>query len=150
MRTQKQTWRINAVLVAAGFILLVAGCTSTSHVMVGKKRPPISPVAVKVYWDPPAEYEKIAILDSSSEWSFKLTQQGQMNAVIERLKKEAAKLGANGVLLQDVDTRYIRTGTLASGTAEFADTPRPEYGSSFEGSAPVKVARGIAIHVKKE
>jgi hypothetical protein len=47
----------------------LAGCVS-SHVLVGTPRPPISPEQVKVYLHPPAKYEEIALLDTSSRASF--------------------------------------------------------------------------------
>jgi hypothetical protein len=85
---------------AVGAILTLAfltGCAS-SHVIVGKVRPPISPDQVQIYLHPPAgKYEEIALLDSSSRNSFSFTAQGKTNAVIIRLKAEAAKLGANGI-----------------------------------------------------
>jgi hypothetical protein len=77
----------------------IAGC-ATSHVMIGRARPPISPDQVQIYLHPPStNYEEIALLDTSSKGSFSITAQGKTNAVIDRLKAEAAKLGANGILL---------------------------------------------------
>src|SRR5271166_1867428 len=83
-------------------LLSVCGCV-TSHVIVGKVRPPIAPDQVQLYLHPPAtKYEEIALLESSSKNSFSFTAQGKTNAVIERMKNDAAKLGANGILLEGV------------------------------------------------
>jgi hypothetical protein len=68
--------------------------------MIGQARPPISPDQVQIYLHPPsAKYVEIALIDSSSRSSLAVTAQGKTNVVMERLKAEAAKLGANGILL---------------------------------------------------
>jgi hypothetical protein len=73
---------------AAGLlaVLTLAACT-TSHVLVGARRPAISPGEVHLYLRPPAKYDEVALLSSSSRASFALTAQGRSDAVIERLKK---------------------------------------------------------------
>jgi hypothetical protein len=88
-----------ATLIA---LAALSGC-ATSHVMVGQARPPISPDQVQIYLHPPAgKYLEIALLDTSSRSSFAITAQGKTNVVMNRLKAEAAKLGANGILLEGV------------------------------------------------
>jgi hypothetical protein len=57
-------------LLAPLLVLSLGACVS-SHVIVGKVRPPISPDQVQIYLHPPAtKYEEIAVLDSSSRNSF--------------------------------------------------------------------------------
>lgn len=90
---------MNNILRVVAFCLLLGGC-ATSHVLVGTQRPEIDPGLVRIYIDPPTQFEKVAILETSSEGSFALTNQQKTNKVIERLKEEAASLGANGVLIQ--------------------------------------------------
>ena len=80
------------------FILLL-GCASSSSILIGKARLPISPDDVKLYIKPPSKYDEIAILGSSSRSSWAVTDQGKMNVAIQRLKEEAAKIGANGILI---------------------------------------------------
>src|ERR1700689_4757382 len=93
----------------------LSGCVS-SHVIVGKVRPPISPDQVQLYLHPPAgKYEEVALLDSNSRQSFSFTAQGKTNVVIERLKAEAAKLGANGILLNGVTDQAA--GSVGTGVA---------------------------------
>src|SRR3954452_9513336 len=104
--------RIKAALVIA--ILAFTGACTTSHVMIGKARPPISPEQVVIYTRPPENpYEEIARIDTSSQGSFSFTAQGKTDAVIRRLKEEAVKLGANAVLLEGIvnqASRSIGTG----------------------------------------
>ena len=81
-------------------VLLLVACATTSHVITGKTRTPIDPSQVTVYSSAPPNYEEIAVIDATSRSSLSFGDQKKMDAVIDRLKKEAASLGANGVLLQ--------------------------------------------------
>ena len=121
----------------AVFSILALACAS-SHVLVGTPRPPIAPDQVKLYLHPPAKYEEIALLDASSERSFAITDQGKMNKVIERLKAEAAKLGANGILLQ------------GTGTETTSSVVTPADGSAMVIPDSYKTGKGIAIFVIHE
>ncbi len=56
------------------------------------------------------------LLQTSSRGAFALTAQARMDKVIERLKKEAASLGANGILIQAV-------GEQSSGTSVITGVP---------------------------
>ena len=134
-----------AISFALLCVLLVSGCASTHHVLLGQPRPAISPDLVKVYQVPPKRYEEIARLDSSSAVGF--GTQGQTNAAIERLAREAAKLGANGVLLLGVDT----TGSPVSMGVGGGSYGR-HGGASVGFGIPTaqRRAAGIAIHVIEE
>ena len=81
---------------------LSAGCASTSKVMLGPARAPIAAESVQVYVEPPARFEEIARLETDSPIGFGTP--GQTDSAIARLRREAAALGANGVLLLGVDT----------------------------------------------
>jgi hypothetical protein len=106
-----------SLIVLIAITVILAGCVS-SHVMVGTPRPPISPDQVRVYLHPPeGKYEEIAMLDTSSRGSFAITAQGKTNKVIERLKEEAAKMGANGLLLQGVGDQAAGSVGFGSATA---------------------------------
>ena len=123
-------------------LLAVTACASTHKVMLGAARPAIAPSQVQVYQVPPKRYTEIARIDASSAAGF--GTQGQTNAAIDRLVQEAAKLGANGVLLLGVDTvgspvsfgvgagSYGRHGGVSLGTG----VPTAQ-----------RRAAGIAIHV---
>jgi hypothetical protein len=135
------------VAVAALAAITMAGC-QTSHVLVGHARPPISPEQVVVYLHPPAEkYEEIALLDTSSKGSFAITAQGKTNAVIERLKKEAASLGANGILLSGIGDQA--TGSVGSGFGSATSSGSSAFGIGFGSSSTVyqKKGDGLAIYV---
>jgi hypothetical protein len=128
-------------------LLSVAGCV-TSHVIVGKVRPPISADQVQLYLHPPAlKYEEIALLESSSKHSFSFTAQGKSDAVIQRMKNDAAKLGANGILLQGVGDKA--TGSVGTGIGGATGAGNSVVGIGFNSSGTVfvKSGTGIAIYV---
>ena len=80
---------------------LLAGCASASHVMISDPRPPIAVEQVRVYVQPPqTRYVEIALLDASTG-EFTYGAQNRDTTLMNRLRSEAAKLGANGVLLQE-------------------------------------------------
>ena len=147
MKNAKKSATIVALIIAVTVAFVLVSCSSTSHVIVGKTRPPILPGDVKVYMKPPARYEEVALLESSSKNSWSITDQGKTDKAIQRMKEEAAKLGANGVLLRGVSDRYA--GDTSTGSAVGTS------GSSGVGvgfSAPVydKAASGVAIYVVQE
>lgn len=128
---------ISAVL-AASFLV---GCASSS-VLVGKARPPIAVSEVKLYLTPPKKFEEIALLQSSSQSSLTFSDQSKMDAVIKRLKEEAAKVGANGVLLRSTGDQpggSIGLGTMNGG-----------FGLGTGIALMHKAGSGVAIHVIEE
>ena len=76
-------------------------------------RAPISPALVKVYSSPPPHFEEIAVLNASSKSMFNAGGQRTTDKVVERLKVEAAQLGANGVILDDFN--QTQSGSLGTG-----------------------------------
>ena len=95
-------------------ILLLISCHPVSHIVVGKKREATNPTDVKVYLDYPESYEKIALVDAGSNFSFKdpvilFAWQSKMNKALERLKVEAASLGANGILIVNTDNKTYQS-----------------------------------------
>ncbi len=132
------------------FVLALAAC-ATSHVMIGKARPPISPEEVQVYFSPPpGHYEQIARLDTSSQGSFAFTAQGKTDAVIKRLKIEAAKLGANGVLLQGMGEEP--SGSVGTGGARESYSSNGSVGGGIGLNFGMtrKVGGGVAIYVEPQ
>lgn len=135
-----------ALLAAAG---LLAACANTSHVITGKPRAAIDPAQVVLYANPPAKYEEIALIDASSQMSFAFGDQKKMDAVIVRLKKEAASLGANGVLLQGTGSGGGGVGT-GVGIGTGIGGGGVGIGTGLSLSSPSKTGRGLAIHVPAE
>jgi|SRR5580658_8007722 hypothetical protein len=128
-------------MVLATLSVLVA-CAS-SHVLVGTPRAPIPADQVKIYLNPPAQYEQIALLNTSSRGSFALTAQGKTDKVIARLKDEAARLGANGILLQGVGDR--QSGSVGTGFGAASGHVGIGVGTSV--GTYQKTGNGVAIYV---
>jgi len=139
-----------SALAAALAFAALSGC-ATSHVMVGQARPPISPEQVQIYLHPPAnKYVEIALLDTSSRGAFAITAQGKTNVVIDRLKAEAAKLGANGILLEGVGDQA--GGSVGTGFGSTTATGHSAFGVGFGSSSTVyhKKGDGLAIYVEPD
>jgi len=130
-------------------IVALVGCATTSHVITGKPRAPIDPSHVTLYSSAPPKYEEIAVIEASSQSSFSFGDQKKMDAVIERLKKEAASLGANGVLLQ-------RTGwdggggSVGAGVSTGVGGGGVSIGTGIFTTSANKTGRGLAIYVPQE
>ena len=101
--------------------------------MTGEARPPIDPNEVRIYLDPPSEYETIGLVEASSD--VELSSQAALDRAINELKKQAAKIGANGVL-------------LFSATSESSGmTGYSSEGAFYAVDSEKKVAKGKAILV---
>ena len=96
------------ILLLISFFLTKA-CYPVSHVIIGDTQAALDYTNVKIYNDYPDTYEKIAIIEASSDLAFKdfsieFTHQQKTNKALERLKKEAGSLGANGIVIQSIAT----------------------------------------------
>ena len=132
-----------------GLALLSAGCASTSKVMLGPARPAIAPEQVRVYFaPPPSSYVEIALLETSSG-GFTYGEQNKMNAVLDKLRVEAAKLGANGVLFQGTEQGYSGGSSVGVGVGggRFGGRSHVGGGVGVSISPTPKYARGVAIYL---
>ena len=139
--------RVTALLIAAALACAAAACSTSSHVLIGTARPAIAPESVRVYYTPPPKYEEIATVHASSQGSLALTSQQNMDKAIQRMKLEAAKVGANGILLQNVyDTQG---GSLGAGVGNTSYGPGSAVGVGVGGAFALtnKAVQGLAIYV---
>ena len=133
------SFRIATAMFAA---MLVAGCASSSKVMLGQARAPVDPAQVQVYRTAPSGAQEIAQLESKSAVGF--GTQGQTDAAVARLKREAAALGANGIVL---------IGVGSSGSPVGMSVGAGSYGRHSGGGLSMgipttqKQAAGVAIYV---
>ena len=135
------------ILTAALLALTLAAC-ATSHIMTGQARAPIDPAQVRVYFDPPpAGYEEIALLETRSG-AFTYGEQNKSDQVIEKLRIEAAKLGANGVLFQGTSDSWGGSGvSVGAGAGRYGGSSFSSGGIGVSISPTQKYARGVAIFV---
>ena len=111
----------------------MVSCASGSAIVTGTKRAPSEPSLVMLYSEPPAKFEVIGIVNASSDSGW--TEQGSIDYAVLELKNQAAKLGANGVLLGTAgDSSYTIIG--GQGT-----------GNSYAIPVTVKNVTGKAIYV---
>jgi hypothetical protein len=136
--------RLNTLVYCA---VLLTACATSSHVLVGTQRPPIAPESVRVYLQPPPQFEQIATISASSQGSLALTSQQNMDKAIERMKNEAAKLGANGVLLQGVQDQQTGAIGLGGGNTSYSGNSATGVGVGGSFGLTNKVTQGIAIYV---
>jgi hypothetical protein len=145
-----------AIIGSAGLVLgllLIAtlGACVTSQVMVGNARPPIAADQVRIYTETPTQkFEKIAILESSSKRSFSFTSQGKTEAVIDRLRRAAGKLGANGLLLQGMDDQAGGSVGGSVGTTSYSNHGIIDLGVMGFTPGTQKWGNALAIYVPPE
>ena len=137
---------MNLTRVALPLLLacLVGGCASTSRVMLGQAYAPTDPAQVRIYTTPPPGSVEIAQLESSSAVGF--GTQGQTDAAVARLKREAAALGANGVVLMGVGSTPS-AGGMSVGAGSFGSNVAGGIGIGIGIPTTQKRAAGVAILV---
>lgn len=84
------------------FSFLIFSCASGTVLVTGTQRPATNADEVVVYTEAPEKYEVIGIVTASSDAGW--TAQGSLDYAIAELKKQAAKIGANGVIVESVGT----------------------------------------------
>ena len=89
-------------LFLALFALILGGCTSTNSVLLGGTGtyPELAPHDVRVFLreaDVPGEYERIALVTAKSDAGW--TDEADL---IRAMRKRAARLGANGIIVGEV------------------------------------------------
>lgn len=131
---------------------LLAACAASHVTMIGEARPAISPSAVRVYTTPPRHYEQIALINSSGGTSWLFPDRESLDTAIQRLRSEAAAVGANGVLLQEVYDEPAGGLSIGVGGFGFGGGRHHFYGGG--GGATVgsplinKRVRALAIYVR--
>lgn len=137
-------------LVLIGVISAVlGGCTITdsSSIVTGGSRSATNPDTIKIYRKAPTKYQEIGIVYSSAGHDFR-SDSGLLDTAVQALKMEAAKLGANGIILGNIDQRdtpqtVVGTTTstsygangLTTGTGTVIGTNRGDSFTRLEGLA---------------
>ena len=137
-----------SLLIVAPMMLatVLAGCVSaSSHVLVGSPRPPIDPSQVHVYLQPPAQYQQIALVQSSSRGAVGISAQARTDKLMERLKREAAALGANGLVLKGVDDQA--GGAVGLDSAHLSNGGKDALGFGVSNAVFNKAGTAVAIYV---
>ena len=113
----------------------IGGCTTGSAVATGQERSPIDPAAVTLFFEPPADYEVVGIVEAASD-AFPIYNKTALERAFAELKEQAAKIGANGVI-----------GWEVGETKEMIWHYDPNAGTSYPGWQITRTVRGTAIFV---
>jgi len=139
------SWSTSIRLGVVAAALSVGACV-TSQVLIGKARPPILADQVQLCLERPARaYQEIAIIDASSKYSWAFSAGAKTEVVIRRLKEAAAKLGANGIMLQDIADSPIESIGAAASTEVISAHGTIELGLGGSAFLSEKFGRAIAI-----
>jgi len=126
---------------------LLAACASPQSVVVtGKARPPITPDQVAILSLPPPQFEDVAILHASGK-SVNPGSQAAFDTVVQRLKQQAAQLGANAVILEGFSDR--QTATIGTGVGSTSYGSHSAVGVGVGGGFGIysKTGQGRAIYI---
>ena len=135
------------ILVCLTLLMCSCAITNETSLIVGKQRPSITPDQVKLYIEPPKKYEVIAIITADAAHDF-MNKQALQDIAIKNLKIEAAKVGANGILLDNVGSFNI--GSSGVVTVPSATNGAPVIGIGAMSNRTGKQASGKAIFVFDE
>lgn len=111
------------------------GCTiiDGNSIVTGNARSSLSYNEVRIYRVAPAEFEEIAMVSSSAGHDFKKNS-SLMNSAIHRIKEEAAILGANGVILTQIDERDSPSVITSYGSATAVSGGSTGYATGITSS----------------
>lgn len=139
-------YTIRVLVVTLLASLLLAGCTLTrgSYVLIGTAHPPTTAAQVTLYTTLPPMYEKIAFVSADSRNDF-ASEQNLSDHAIERLKEEAAKVGANGLLLNGIGNYQV--GSNGAFIIPNYRSGSPAFGLASMNASIGKEAKGLAIWV---
>ena len=117
------------------WLVFLAGCASGSALVTGQVRPAIEDFnTVEILTEMPEGAEEIAIVDSIS--GVGLNRQKRLDYAMEELKKQAAKVGANAVVITKRETKSQLVGIPT------------HSGGTMIGTDEDEIVEGIAIWIE--
>jgi hypothetical protein len=103
-------WTANATFLML-LLIFFSGCyptKGTANVTGVAMRTGINPKDVKIYHDPPRQYETIAFVTATPRLSIaSFSVQKWRDAYADELRKQAASVGASGVILHQVNGNVV-------------------------------------------
>ena len=132
---------------AAACWVCLAACVS-SHRLIGTAREPLPADRVQLYTEAPQRpFERIALVSASSKRSWSFTSEGKAEVVVRRLKEEAGRLGANGVLLEGISDEAGAAIGADVGTGYEGPRGTIDVGVGASTLMLQRSGRGIAIYL---
>jgi hypothetical protein len=133
-----------------GVTAAAAGCASSSQVLTGSPRAPLPAGDVRVYTQAPRSFEEIAVLRASRQSVSTAGGERAIEKMIETMKSQAAGLGANGLLLEDLsDAHGLALGT-GVGSQTYTHNASIDVGIGGSLGLVKKTASARAIFVSHE
>jgi hypothetical protein len=129
------------------WIFTLAACATSSQVLTGAPRSPLLPAEVRVYTQAPQSFEEIALLGATRKSVSTAGAERAIAKMIEAMRLQAAELGANGLLLEDIsDSDPVSVG---SGVGSQTYTHNASISVGLGGSLGVtkKMVKARAIFV---
>ena len=127
---------------------LLASC-GTNVTMLGPARPAISPAAVRIYQVPPRHFEQIAIINSSAGTTWIFPNRDSLDEAFADLRNEAAAIGANGVLLQEVYDQPVGGLSVGGGGFGYGNNGFYAGGGGVGGPLINRRVQAMAIYVQR-
>jgi hypothetical protein len=124
--------------IALAPILLVNAACAPVQVLTGTVRPAICPSSVVIYSAAPPKFEQVALLSASSDTLFAAGGQKTIDKLVRRLAARAAKIGANGLILDE----FSDENSMALGTGVGSD--------SYTHNADISLGLGAMVGVFKK
>jgi hypothetical protein len=93
-------------------LLVAAGCVTSSHKATGELHPPVTADNVKVYTTLPSQYEVVGHVAADSFAGVDL-QQATGDAIF-KLKAQAGKMGANGIIINGLQDKPLGGAQLTA------------------------------------
>ena len=122
-------------LAAVLMSVFLFGCASGTVLLISPPRNATDVAQVKIYMEAPETYEVIGIVEAFSDAG--ATKNTVQDNALKELKKQAAIIGANGIIINSVDEEQV-TYSLPSSRAGWT--------GAGGGSAPMSGSKtGIAV-----
>jgi hypothetical protein len=117
-----------------GFWFSLVGCASGSALVTGQTRQTVEDhKTVSILTKMPEGAVEIAVVKASSDAGW--TQQESLDFAVDELKRQAAKVGANAVVLSGRETASQTYGIPVYG------------GSTIVGSSELEIVQGVAVWI---
>jgi hypothetical protein len=114
---------------------VLAGCATATVIPVGNARAPVDPSQVRLYAQPPPHYEVLGLITGNS--NYEGSGQNGVSDMVAKIKEQAAKLGANGVLLGKMAQQYLGSsgGATYLGWGVFNSASMAAYSQTMQAQA---------------
>jgi hypothetical protein len=134
-------------VLAIALLSSLCACAPSAPVRVGPVRPPVPVEQVVIYQQPPPNAQDVATLHASSHSVFKPGGPTATDQLVQQLKVQAAKLGANGLVLQGFSDKL--SASLGTGVGSESDSRSSSVGVSAGGAMGIfkKTGEALAIYV---